>query len=230
VHRDLKPENIFVTRDHTGKELLKIVDFGVAKLVDHDPPDGLKTRVGTVVGTPAYMSPEQVSGMDVDARTDLYALGVIMYELLAGSLPFEGSTPYAPRLRQPGEAVPPLPSSVPAVLSAVITQLLAFDRARRFASATETIFALRPANDALKRDPTPWVQLLPSQSAPTRPRKPSPMHAVDAALRRVIEQPEPAIDDLLIQGIRETSAPATGWDLDASTLELEELGPKTSND
>ena len=91
VHRDLKPENIFVMREE-DRERVKILDFGVSKF---DEPEDSPTRLtieGTLVGTPYYMSPEQAAGRAVDARTDVYAMGVMMYEALTGRLPFEAES------------------------------------------------------------------------------------------------------------------------------------------
>ena len=89
IHRDMKPENIFVTYDHEAREVLKLVDFGIAKLTETVAGSPKLTRAGLVFGTPRYMSPEQASGGNVDARTDLYSLGVIMYQMLTARLPFE---------------------------------------------------------------------------------------------------------------------------------------------
>src|SRR2546422_105773 len=96
VHRDIKPENIMIRRDG----VVKVLDFGLAKLTERLPPESVdteaptsfKTDPGTVVGTAVYMSPEQARGLDVDARTDIFSLGVLIYEMVAGRLPFEGKT------------------------------------------------------------------------------------------------------------------------------------------
>jgi serine/threonine protein kinase len=90
VHRDMKPENIYVTQDSSG-DVPKLLDFGIAKVAGNDGQNNL-TRTGTIFGTPFYMAPEQALGNPVDARTDVYAMGVIMYECFAGSLPFQGES------------------------------------------------------------------------------------------------------------------------------------------
>ncbi|HEX4453831.1 MAG TPA: protein kinase [Kofleriaceae bacterium] len=91
IHRDLKPDNVIVTATADGGELVKLLDFGVAKLVNRDDEDvGFQTAAGSVIGTPAYMSPEQAGGMAIDQRSDIYSLGAIMYELFCGQPLFRG--------------------------------------------------------------------------------------------------------------------------------------------
>ncbi len=91
IHRDLKPDNIIVVGTGDGAEQIKLLDFGVAKLLNRDDEDiGLETAAGSVIGTPAYMSPEQAGGMVVDHRADIYSLGAIMYELFCGQPLFRG--------------------------------------------------------------------------------------------------------------------------------------------
>ncbi len=91
IHRDLKPDNVVVMPTGDGAETVKLLDFGVAKLLNRDDEDvGLETAAGSVIGTPAYMSPEQAGGMAVDARADIYSLGAIMYELFCGQPLFRG--------------------------------------------------------------------------------------------------------------------------------------------
>mgnify|MGYP000137239770 CR=1 FL=1 len=124
VHRDLKPENVFLTRDFKGREIAKIVDFGIAKLLDGGGSKEALTRAGMVFGTPRYMSPEQAAGGKVDERTDLYALGIIFFELLSGNAPFDSDeVPLLLRM-QIMAPPPPLPAAVPAPIAAFVAKLL----------------------------------------------------------------------------------------------------------
>jgi tetratricopeptide (TPR) repeat protein len=141
VHRDIKPENVFVTRDHEGDEVLKLVDFGIAKLTDATV-DTHKTSAGLVFGTPAYMSPEQAMGVEADSRADLYSTGILFYQMLAGRLPIDNDDPVALVRMQVSVDPDPLPSSVPPVVAGVVARLLEKDRDRRFQTATEVIQTL----------------------------------------------------------------------------------------
>ncbi|HEX5731959.1 MAG TPA: SUMF1/EgtB/PvdO family nonheme iron enzyme [Blastocatellia bacterium] len=94
VHRDLKPDNILVTRARSGVDV-KVLDFGIAKLRDLSPGSNTLTGKGTIVGTPLYMSPEQCMGEEIDRRSDIYSLGVVLYEMLTGVAPFDSPTPTA---------------------------------------------------------------------------------------------------------------------------------------
>lgn len=145
VHRDVKPANLLVTPDRQ----VKITDFGIARAAD-----GLAlTLTGQVMGTPAYISPEQARGEPATEASDIYALGVVLYEALAGRRPFVGQTPITTALAHVREPVPDLPSSVPADLVAVTMRALAKDPAERFASAAEFAAALRDPAAAAVRSP-----------------------------------------------------------------------------
>jgi eukaryotic-like serine/threonine-protein kinase len=149
THRDMKPENIFVTRDpQTGEEVPKILDFGIAKVAGQDGQNNL-TRTGTIFGTPFYMAPEQALGQSVDARADIYAMGVILYEVFAGSVPFRGESfmgiltqhitaepqPVAQRAAEVGRSVPP-------GIDPVITRAMAKDPDKRYQTMDELVNAL----------------------------------------------------------------------------------------
>jgi CheY-like chemotaxis protein len=135
IHRDIKPQNLLL--DATG--MLKVMDFGVARLADGS---GGLTEVGMLVGTPAYMAPEQLLSETFDERIDLYALGVVLFECLTGRLPFEGNSAVAVIARVIRET-PPRPSSlnpeIPAVLDALVLRLLSKEPEQRPASAKELV-------------------------------------------------------------------------------------------
>lgn len=142
VHRDIKPANLLIEAD--GR--VKLTDFGVARIQD----SGEATRTqGTIVGTLKYMSPEQVQGLPIDARADLFAAGVVLYQLLTGKRPFDGDTDFA-IIQQIVGHTPAAPSSfntlLPAAIDAVVARALAKKRDQRFATAQEFSAALQEAS------------------------------------------------------------------------------------
>ncbi len=149
IHRDLKPDNIFLTL----KSGVKTLDFGIAKVL-HGENDGTEeklTRAGTAPGTPEYMSPEQARGQNLDARSDLYSLGIVLYEMLNGKPPFEEPTFLATILMQVQAPPPPLPDTVPAPLANyIINRLLAKDPNCRPSNAEEFIRELDELGQQLK--------------------------------------------------------------------------------
>ncbi len=151
VHRDIKPENVFITRDHAGREVLKLVDFGIAKIMTVDGSKRM-TKVGLVFGTPAYMSPEQAAGIEADERADLYSVGVMLYEMLAGKPPFDSPDPVALVRMQITADPSPLPTEVPPLLAACVERLLAKNRVERFQSAAEVREVLEGVQMMLRGD------------------------------------------------------------------------------
>jgi hypothetical protein len=137
VHRDLKPENIIVTRPGSKDELLKLVDFGIAKIVGGEGLDARMTHTGRVFGTPHYMSPEQVTGSDTDGRSDLYAVGVLLWQMITGKLPFESEDPTVLMGKHLYGELPELPAGVPPTLVAIVGRLLAKEPEDRYQSAAE---------------------------------------------------------------------------------------------
>lgn len=173
VHRDLKPENIMVLRSKDDEDrdvdLVKVCDFGIAKMADGGDDRGAAQKLttqGLVVGTPEYMSPEQARGEPLDARSDLYAMGVILYQLLTGRVPFTDPSPVAVVLKHISALPEPPRAIYPGVheaLEAVCLRALAKAREERFQSAREMRAAIRaaiegrPAADAPVQEARPAV-------------------------------------------------------------------------
>ena len=154
IHRDLKPENIMVvggTDDEgTPQDVVKVCDFGVAKLLAHRPSGRSVTAEGVVVGTPEYMSPEQARGDALDARSDIYAMGVLLFHMMTGKVPFEASTALGTALLHVTEE--PMPPSITHAgidprLEAICMQAMSKRPEDRFASAREMRLRLRPLVD-----------------------------------------------------------------------------------
>lgn len=135
VHRDIKPDNVMIRDDGW----VALVDLGIAKAINHEQT--LLTEHGQILGTPHYMSPEQMDGNEVDGRSDLYSLGVLFYEMIAGTRPYEADSLRALILKQLREPVPPLPEQGKAY-EPIIMRLLEKDREKRYADAGELLAAL----------------------------------------------------------------------------------------
>ena len=168
VHRDLKPENVFLTRDSR----IKILDFGLAKLAlpEQDlatatPTATLETQAGSLLGTVAYMAPEQVQGLPANERSDIFAFGVVLYEMLTGHRPFGGSTSLetaAAILKEDPEPISTVSSAVPPALGSVVGQCLEKRPEDRFSSAHDLSLTLgaidsaAPALSAPQKSPKRW--------------------------------------------------------------------------
>lgn len=144
IHRDVKPSNIILAPDAEFGEQPKLIDFGVAKTASK-PADIALTRHGQIVGTPHYMSPEQITGIDVDARSDVYALGCVLYHMVSGRPPFIGLEEYQilqQHVERTAPAVSTLVPEVPSALDKILQRALAKDPAARFESMQDMARAL----------------------------------------------------------------------------------------
>ena len=173
VHRDVKPGNLLVRPDGT----LVLTDFGIAR----SAMVGQLTAAGSVLGTASYISPEQAAGRTASPLSDVYALGVVTYQCLAGRRPFEGDNPVEIAMRHVRDAPPPLPGDIPPVVRQFVDQALAKDPAARFASAAAMAQGARRASAALTGGggaattaPISGAPTRPISGAPTRPTSGAP--------------------------------------------------------
>jgi len=162
IHRDLKPQNIMIDQDGNAR----IMDFGIARFVDSDKLTGS----GVMIGTPEYMSPEQAELKDVDKRTDIYSLGVVMYEMVTGQVPFEGETPLSIVMKH--KSVQPrnvreINTMIPKDLASIIAKCLEKDRAKRYQSAEEFIADL----NSVERGLSTQERVVPKKKAVTAVKK-----------------------------------------------------------
>jgi beta-lactam-binding protein with PASTA domain/predicted Ser/Thr protein kinase len=168
IHRDLKPHNVIIDREGRAK----VTDFGIAKAGASD-----MTQTGSIMGTAQYLSPEQAQGFAVSAPSDLYSVGIILYEMLTGRVPFEGESAVTIALKQVGE-LPVAPSAynseVPPALEAVVLRALEKDPARRFADADEFISALEHAGAGVAPPPVLATDRTQIVQQPTGPMVPIP--------------------------------------------------------
>ena len=162
VHRDLKPSNVMIDKEGNAK----ILDFGIARAAG---APGV-TAEGSVVGTPEYMSPEQVAGQEADRRSDIYAFGVILFEMVTGRLPFAAETPFVVAFKQQSERPTPpeeLNPQIPPRLSAVILRCLEKDRERRYQTVEDLCRELGEVEETLQTTPLPAPWAKPSTTRKT---------------------------------------------------------------
>ncbi|MFL5348693.1 MAG: protein kinase domain-containing protein [Hyalangium sp.] len=207
IHRDIKPENVFLTRTARGEQA-RLLDFGIARLVEPEA-DSNVSQVGVVLGTPEYLSPEQAIGARVDARSDLYCLGVVAYRVLSGRLPFEGPDPRKYIAQHANAAPLPLDRAAPGLamhptLVALVMRLLEKDPANRFQNAHVLADALAAAGAG----PLPATTLPPGVLTPSGGPPVSSGTAVFGA-----DPPAPAAENPALE-----SSPATmPWESAASS-------------
>lgn len=195
VHRDVKPENVMLTERLGEPDFVKVLDFGIARMLWDQQT--AQTQSGVIFGTARYISPEGASGETTDARSDVYSIGVLAYQLLTGVTPFEAGSPVAMLMKHIHDAAPPLRSrgeglGVPQVVADVVMRALAKSPALRFDDASQMAFALREAASqaavpltggvaALDRTILPATSpvqvtepIVPLQGAPRARREPTP--------------------------------------------------------
>ena len=171
IHRDIKPSNVMLDR-HGG---VFLTDFGIARLVEGSSQF---TATGTITGTPAYMSPEQAQGGQLNQRTDVYSLGIVLYEMLTGRVPFEAETPLAVILKKVQEPPPPPSALQPGIdpgIERVVLRALARDPAERYANVREFLQSWKEALS--RRERGDRAEPLPVQGPPARPVKVEPAAA-----------------------------------------------------
>jgi serine/threonine-protein kinase len=161
VHRDIKPENILLTR----KGEVKVADFGLSRCLAGDGPALNLTQSGVTMGTPIYMSPEQVEGKPVDCRTDIYSLGVTCYHMLAGHPPFQGNSPFEIALQHVRTEAQPLAEvrpDLPAPLCAMVHKMMAKDPAQRYQTGRELLKDIARLREGLSGQTAAVASLTPS--------------------------------------------------------------------
>lgn len=177
VHRDMKPENVFLIKREGRPDFVKVLDFGIAKVSGMGDGDAKLTRTGMIFGTPEYMSPEQAQGHLPDQRVDIYAVGVILYELLTGEVPFKADTFMGILTKHIFEN--PMPPTqfkpelqIPIEAESVILRAMDKDRDERFSSMSEMAAAIQAVSDRLTRSTSDFVPSSPRKIPNTRDKKP----------------------------------------------------------
>ena len=221
VHRDLKPDNIFLTERAGVTDFVKLLDFGIAKLTDSEG-SSFDTQAGTLLGTPAYMSPEQALGRKVDHRSDIYSFGLILFELVTGDLPFEAET-HGEFVLHHSTSIPPHPSSkveagIPRALEELILECLEKDAEKR----PQSMLEIKARLDALAEDDAPEVVIyVETEPPPPAPRWPLIAGGIAGAIALAAAaagavwamQPEPAApapppEPVVVERVVEVETPA----------------------
>ena len=169
VHRDLKPGNVLIEATPDGEERARVCDFGMAKVLRGDPSDSLNmlTEQNMVFGTPEYMAPEQARGDEVDARCDVYAMGVMLYEMLTGTPPFRYDTPIGVMTAHLVEEPRPPSSYVPGVITPALEAVVLHALAKKLADRYPSAAALSEALESARRRPSDVASARPQPARPS---------------------------------------------------------------
>jgi serine/threonine-protein kinase PpkA len=180
IHRDIKPENILFREDGTPV----LTDFGIARALDRGAS---LTVAGMIVGTPSYMSPEQVKGIELDGRSDLYSLGIVCYEMLTGTVPFRADSSMSVAIKHLIDPMPPLPAEL-ATYQPFIDRLTAKDRAERYATGGDAAQALRSICRATAKSKATVVMPKPPEVTEFLALRPAPSRAtkMSASARSIV--------------------------------------------
>ncbi|MBN1774786.1 MAG: protein kinase [Deltaproteobacteria bacterium] len=219
IHRDLKPENVFLVRKEERRDVVKVLDFGIAKMTTLDAEGRRLTKTGVIFGTPEYMAPEQARGQTLDLRVDVYATGVMLYEMLAGKVPFTGESFMAILTQHLFSEVKPLSQvapdvEVPAAVESVIYKAMSKDRDERYATMLEMLEDLQRALQGVpiehRRSTLPPIAMRPSRGDAKRPERTSGTEGPVAAAgtRRRSRRMAPA---LLFVALLLAAAGAAAW-------------------
>jgi serine/threonine-protein kinase len=192
VHRDLKPDNVMITATSKGAALLKLVDFGIAKVEDKSDPRSVRTRAGVIMGTPEYMAPEQVySAETADSRTDIFSLGVIVFEMLAGRRPVAGDEPQEIAVAYLTGQVARLSSLMPTVppeIEAAVHRAMAPKPADRLQTVQQFREAIEPFALAMRPPATSRASMVLAPSSLSNLKGTVPMSAVATPSGRAIPE------------------------------------------
>jgi serine/threonine protein kinase len=212
VHRDLKPDNVIVVPTSDGAELVKLLDFGVAKLLNRDDEDvGFQTAAGSVIGTPAYMSPEQAGGMPIDGRSDIYSLGAIMYELFCGQPMFRGRS-FGEYVRKHLTEMPVRPKNTTGGahlderLEAIILRALEKDPNQRYQHIVELRDSLLAVLGGLETMPPPSFATMTASGIRPAPLPPAHMQHLPT-MPPVMQAPTPSSGAHAMPPLSMTHAP-----------------------
>jgi serine/threonine-protein kinase len=220
VHRDLKPANIMLLSQ--GRDLVKVLDFGLAKSVAPDQAATTMTNAGALLGTPAYMPPELALGGTCDGRADLYSLGVILYLLGSGRLPFESESAHE-LIAMHGHERAPAMTGVPPALAAVIDRLLEKDPDKRYQSATDARDALDASLDSRMTTPPSGTQFsdqtspsigpfpAPSQQFAHLRDTPTPKTRSRTELHRLVSSDTIVAEPATANSVVDAARPSRGW-------------------